>query len=66
MSTSGGQKMNKNITYDHSTSFKDQAIEDLFNKHHTALLNKRMNWFKRSDLAYKYALAEFIKLYGRV
>ena len=58
--------MNKTITYDHSTSFKDQAIEDLFNKHHTALLHKRMNWFKRSDLAYKYALAEFIKLYGRV
>ena len=57
---------NKNITYDHSTSFKDQAIGDLFNKHHSALLHKPMNWFKRSDLAYKYALAEFIKLYGRV
>ena len=58
--------MNKNITYDQTNSFKDKAIEDLFNKHHTALLHKPMNWFKRSDLAYKYALAEFIKLYGRV
>ena len=58
--------MNKNITYDHSNSFKDRMIEDLFNKYHNALLHKRMNWFKRSDLAYKYALAEFIKLYGRV
>ena len=57
--------MSKNITYDHSSSFKDRMIEDLFNKHHAELLGRKMGLFERSDMAYKLALMDYLKNYAR-